>query len=75
MGIRELNEIHLITDVLRHHPRGEETLRRYFGEDFLKRKSMTILSLRLACVLWGVSPTDLMKDLHASSRGKGVELP
>jgi hypothetical protein len=75
MATLKLNETHLISDVLRLHPQGEEVLRRHFGEKFLQPKSMKFLSMSMACILRGVNLTRLMEDLYKiSPRKKGEVL-
>ncbi len=61
----------LVGEVLEQHPQGKEILRRHFGEKFLDRQSVKILSLSLACLLRGVSLASLTEELRGFPPGKG----
>ena len=61
----------LVGEVLAQHPRGKEILRRHFGEKFLDRQSVKILSLSLACLLQGVSLASLTEELQMFPPQKG----
>lgn len=64
MATHRLNENCLISEILELHPRGREILRKYFDERYLKKGSLRILSLNLACILHGVNIAKLVNDLE-----------
>jgi len=72
MDTPRLNETRLISEILDLHPRGRETLRKYFDEKYLKKGSMRILSLNLACILHGVNIARLLDDLERAQPDKGA---
>jgi len=63
MDAHRINETSLISEILKLHPRGPEGLRNHFGERCLQKRSMRILSLNMACILYGVNIARLLDDL------------
>jgi hypothetical protein len=72
MDTPRLNETRLISEILDLHPRGREILRKYFDEKYLKKGSMRILSLNLACILHGVNIARLLDDLERARVDQGA---
>jgi len=72
MATHSLNETRLISEILDLHPRGREILRKYFDEKYLKKGSMRILSLNLACILRGVDIAKLLNDLERARADQGA---
>jgi hypothetical protein len=72
MDTRRRNETRLVSEILELHPRGQEVLRKFFGESCLKKRSMRILSLNLACILHGIDITGLLDELEQAREEEGA---
>jgi len=72
MDTHRLDETRLISEILELHPQGREILAKYFGERYLQKGSMRILSLSMACILHGVNIARLLDDLERAQPDKGA---
>ena len=54
----------VIKEIVREYPEMSETLNKYFGENCLKRSGFKILSLEMACILFGVEQKRLIQEFE-----------
>jgi hypothetical protein len=54
----------LIGNILREYPQMSKIMERYFGGHCLERPSFKIQTLGMACILSGVDPKRLFKELE-----------
>jgi hypothetical protein len=53
----------LIRDIVKEYPDTVEVMKKYFGEDCLKRKGFKIKTLEIACILFGVDRSCLIEEI------------
>jgi hypothetical protein len=53
----------LIGNILRKYPQMPEIMKRYFGQNCLKKSGFKIQTLGMACILFGVDQKKLFKEL------------
>ena len=54
----------LIGDIIKEYPETSEVMKKYFGEDCLKRSSFRIKTLEAACILIGMNQDGLIQELE-----------
>jgi hypothetical protein len=57
-------EYELIGDVVKEDPEMSKIMKKYFGEDCLRSAGFKIQTLKMACILFGVDQTRLLKELE-----------
>jgi hypothetical protein len=72
MDIRSLDHTSLLSEILESHPRGPEIVRKYFGEDYLQKGNLRVLSLKMACILRGVNIVRLLDELGRTQADQGA---
>ena len=50
----------LIGDIVKEYPETSEVMKKYFGEECLKRAGFKIKTLEIACILFGVDQNRLI---------------
>jgi hypothetical protein len=60
---RESLEHRLIGDIVKEYPETKEIIRKYFGEDCLKRGGFRIKTLEIACILFDVDPYRMIQEI------------
>jgi hypothetical protein len=58
-----LFENKLIRDTVKEYPDTTKVMKKYFGEDCLKRTGFKIKTLEIACILFGVDPNRLIEEI------------
>jgi hypothetical protein len=58
-----LFENKLIGDIVKEYPDTTNVMKKYFGEDCLKRTGFKIKTLEIACILFGVDPNRLIEEI------------
>ena len=54
----------LIGDILKEYPEMSKIMKKYFGEECLKRPSFKIKTLELACILMGVDQSRVIQEFE-----------
>jgi hypothetical protein len=54
----------LIAHLVKKYPETTEVMKKYFGEDCLKRTGFKIKTLEIACILFDVDPSHLIQDIE-----------
>ena len=54
----------LIGDIIKEYPETSEVMKKYFGEDCLKRSSFRIKTLEAACILIEMNQNGLIQELE-----------
>jgi hypothetical protein len=54
----------LIDDIVKEYPETTEIMKKYFGEDCLKRTSFKIKTLEIACILFDVDPDRMIQEIE-----------
>jgi hypothetical protein len=61
---RTILEHKLIDDIVKGYPKTTEVMKKYFGEDCLKRTSFKIKTLEIACILFDVDPYRMLQEIE-----------
>jgi hypothetical protein len=54
----------LIGDIIKKYPETSEVVKKYFGEECLKRAGFKIKILEIACILFGVDQNRLIQEFE-----------
>jgi hypothetical protein len=54
----------LIGDIVKEYPETTEVMKKYFGEECLKRAGFKIKTLEIACILFDVDPYRMIQEIE-----------
>jgi len=54
----------MIRDIVKEHPQSSAIMKRYFGQNCLKKAGFKIQTLGMACILFGVDQKQLLQEFE-----------